>query len=133
MPTTLDFDEPETFLLNLYSYWILFFASQYFHHKLLIYKFNTSSYLPKHFRSFEIFRYLMIDVWGIWSGSPFYYAGMNSILLYMGHEICHDYFPFSWKLFTHTHSELLAMNIWGTTLWVIAAYVLFKKRIFLAL
>jgi len=77
--------------------------------------------------------YLMIDVWGIWSGSPFYYAGMNSILLYMGHEICHDYFPFSWKLFTHTHSELLAMNIWGTTLWVIAAYVLFKKRIFLAL
>ena len=43
----MDFDEPETFLLNLYSYWILFFASQYFHHKLLIYKFNTSSYLPE--------------------------------------------------------------------------------------
>jgi len=77
--------------------------------------------------------YLVIDVSNIWSGSPFYYAGMNSILLYMGHEICHDYFPFSWKLFTQTHAELLAMNIWGTALWVIAAYILFKKRMFLAL
>ena len=123
------------FTLTGYCFFATPKTSQYFHHKLLIDKFITSSYLPilKNFRSFEIFRYLMIDVWGIWSGSPFYYAGMNSILLYMGHEICHDYFPFSWKLFTHTHSELLAMNIWGTTLWVIAAYVLFKKRIFLAI
>jgi len=77
--------------------------------------------------------YLLIDVFGIWSGCPFVYPGMNSILLYMGHEICHDFFPFSWKPYTNSHAELLGMNLWGTALWVLIAFVLFKKRIFLAL
>ena len=77
--------------------------------------------------------YLCIDVWGIWNGYPFIYPGMNSILLYIGHEICEDLFPFSWRLFTTTHTELLIMDIWGTGLWVLIGYILFKKRIFLAL
>jgi len=31
--------------------------------------------------------YLIIDEWNIWSGAPFQVVGMNSILLYILHEI----------------------------------------------
>ena len=31
------------------------------------------------------------------------------------------------------HAELLAMNLWGCGLWVAASYVLYRKRVFLAL
>ena len=75
----------------------------------------------------------MIDVWKIWSGSPLYYAGMNSILLYIGHEVCEDFFPISWVPYTRGHGELLAMNLWGMSIWIFVSYVLYKKRIFLAL
>merc|ERR550532_1786068 len=58
--------------------------------------------------------YLLIDVFEVWSGSPFFYPGMNSLLLYIGHEVCADFFPISWKPYTHGHGELLFMNLWGT-------------------
>ena len=32
-----------------------------------------------------------------------------------------------------SHAELLAMNLWGCGLWVAASYVLYRKRVFLAL
>lgn len=69
----------------------------------------------------------------IWTGSPFFYPGMNSILLYIGHEVCHGYFPFAWSSRTAGHAELLAMNLWATSLWVFGSYLLFKANIFLAL
>lgn len=68
-----------------------------------------------------------------WSGSPFIFPGMNSILMYMGHEIMSGMFPWSWKPFTESHAELLAMNIWGCSLWVITSFILYKKKMFLAL
>jgi len=77
--------------------------------------------------------YLLIDVYRFWSGSPFYYPGMNSILLYLGHEMCDGMFPWSWRPITQSHAELLAMNMWGCGLWILTSYVLYKKRIFLAL
>ena len=77
--------------------------------------------------------YLLIDVLEVWSGSPFYYPGMNSLLLYLGHEICADFFPISWKPYTKGHGELLFMNLWGTMIWVTVSYVLFRKKIFFAL
>ena len=77
--------------------------------------------------------YLLIDVIEIWSGSPFFYPGMNSLLLYIGHEVCADLFPISWKPYTKGHAELLFMNIWGTLIWVTISYVLYRKRIFFAL
>ena len=69
--------------------------------------------------------YLLIDVAEVWSGSPFFYPGMNSLLLYIGHEACADFFPISWKPLTKGHSELLFMNIWGTLIWVTVSYILF--------
>lgn len=77
--------------------------------------------------------YWLIDVSHLWSGSPLFYAGMNAILLYVGHEVCEEFFPFSWVPFTQSHAELLAMNLWGTSLWIIVAYVLYRKQIFLAI
>jgi len=39
--------------------------------------------------------YLIVDVAQVWSGAPFIFVGMNSILIYACHGILHKYFPFS--------------------------------------
>lgn len=77
--------------------------------------------------------FLLIDVNRFWSGSPLLYPGMNSILMYVGHEMCSGMFPWAWRPFTRSHAELLGMNMWGCGLWVFASYLLYKKRIFVAL
>ncbi|XP_061447027.1 heparan-alpha-glucosaminide N-acetyltransferase [Rhineura floridana] len=75
--------------------------------------------------------YYLVDVKRMWSGAPFFYPGMNSILVYVGHEIFENYFPFKWKMQdTQSHSEHLAQNLTATSLWVIIAYILYQKRIF---
>jgi len=77
--------------------------------------------------------YLLIDVFKFWSGSPLLYPGMNSILLYIGHEMVGGMIPWSWKPFTSSHAELLAMNMWGAGLWVFTSFVLYRRKFFLAL
>ncbi|XP_063156424.1 heparan-alpha-glucosaminide N-acetyltransferase [Candoia aspera] len=75
--------------------------------------------------------YYLIDVKKVWSGAPFFYPGMNSILVYVGHEIFENYFPFKWKLHdTQSHSEHLTQNLIATSLWVIISYMLYRKKIF---
>ena len=75
--------------------------------------------------------YFIIDYKKWWSGSPFNYAGMNSIILYVGHEITKNMFPWSWRPFKGTHGEHLGMNLWGTTLWIVIAFVLYRRKIFI--
>lgn len=70
------------------------------------------------------FMYWLIDVLCWWSGSPFHYPGMNAILLYVGHELCEGYFPFSWKSFSITHTEILLMNIWAVSIWIMLSFIL---------
>ncbi|XP_023565847.1 heparan-alpha-glucosaminide N-acetyltransferase [Octodon degus] len=75
--------------------------------------------------------YLVVDVKGLWTGTPFFYPGMNSILVYVGHEVFENYFPFQWELEDNqSHKEHLIQNIVTTALWVFIAYVLYKKKIF---
>ncbi|XP_046863159.1 heparan-alpha-glucosaminide N-acetyltransferase-like isoform X2 [Xenia sp. Carnegie-2017] len=74
--------------------------------------------------------YVLIDDRKIWHGSPFVFPGMNSILVYCGHEILTFYFPFNWELDKPTHSKKLAMNLWGASCWVIIAYYLYKINFF---
>ncbi|CAI5789709.1 Hypothetical predicted protein [Podarcis lilfordi] len=75
--------------------------------------------------------YYLVDVKKVWSGAPFFYPGMNSILVYVGHEVFENYFPFKWKMQDNqSHSEHLAQNLTATSLWVIIAYILYRKRIF---
>uniref|UniRef100_A0A8C5LRQ1 Heparan-alpha-glucosaminide N-acetyltransferase n=1 Tax=Leptobrachium leishanense TaxID=445787 RepID=A0A8C5LRQ1_9ANUR len=75
--------------------------------------------------------YFLVDVKNVWSGVPFYYPGMNSILVYVGHEIFANYFPFSWKMQdVQSHGEHLAQNLLATSIWVLISYILYKKKIF---
>ncbi|XP_037545263.1 heparan-alpha-glucosaminide N-acetyltransferase [Nematolebias whitei] len=76
--------------------------------------------------------YLIIDVKGWWSGQPFINPGTNSILVYVGHSLLGFYFPFSWEIrFQESHWELLLQNLWGTALWVLVSYLLYRKKFFL--
>nr|KAG5707671.1 hypothetical protein BaRGS_003246 [Batillaria attramentaria] len=75
--------------------------------------------------------YLLIDVYKVWSGAPFYYPGMNSIVLYVGHELLSGRFPVAFDV-AKTHGAQLAMNLWGSCLWVIVAYYLYLKGIFIS-
>uniref|UniRef100_A0A3B5M3W3 Heparan-alpha-glucosaminide N-acetyltransferase n=1 Tax=Xiphophorus couchianus TaxID=32473 RepID=A0A3B5M3W3_9TELE len=75
--------------------------------------------------------YYTIDVKKWWSGAPFYYTGMNSILVYVGHEVFEDYFPFRWQMAnSQSHAEHLIQNVLATSLWVVISYILYRKRIF---
>ncbi|XP_071598824.1 heparan-alpha-glucosaminide N-acetyltransferase [Heliangelus exortis] len=75
--------------------------------------------------------YYLVDVKRLWSGAPFFYPGMNSILVYIGHEIFENYFPFKWKMQdSQSHAEHLTQNLTATTLWVIISYLLYRKKIF---
>ncbi|XP_019955930.2 heparan-alpha-glucosaminide N-acetyltransferase isoform X2 [Paralichthys olivaceus] len=75
--------------------------------------------------------YFIVDVQKWWSGAPFYYPGMNSILVYVGHEVFEEYFPFRWRMAnSQSHAEHLTQNLVATSCWVFIAYVLYRKRIF---
>ncbi|XP_069190488.1 heparan-alpha-glucosaminide N-acetyltransferase isoform X2 [Procambarus clarkii] len=76
--------------------------------------------------------YLFIDKWQWWSGNPFKYPGMNSILIYVGHEIFGGLFPWSWRPVGETHTNYLIMNLWGTSTWVIIAYLCHKRKLYLS-
>ncbi|KAM9809083.1 heparan-alpha-glucosaminide N-acetyltransferase isoform 1-T1 [Syngnathus typhle] len=76
--------------------------------------------------------YFVTDVMGWWGGQPFVYPGMNSILVYVGHTLLGFYFPFSWEMrFQESHWEWLFQSLWGTALWVLIAYLLYRKKFFL--
>lgn len=75
--------------------------------------------------------YYTVDVKRWWSGAPFYYPGMNSILVYVGHEVFEEYFPFRWKMAnSQSHAEHLTQNLLATSLWVLISFLLYKKKIF---
>ncbi|XP_031727819.1 heparan-alpha-glucosaminide N-acetyltransferase isoform X1 [Anarrhichthys ocellatus] len=75
--------------------------------------------------------YYTVDVKGWWSGAPFYYPGMNSILVYVGHEVFEEYFPFRWRMAnSQSHVEHLAQNLVATSCWVFISYMLYRKKIF---
>ncbi|AWP05697.1 hypothetical protein SMAX5B_007606 [Scophthalmus maximus] len=75
--------------------------------------------------------YYTVDVKRWWSGAPFYYPGMNSILVYVGHEVFEEYFPFRWRMAnSQSHAEHLIQNLVATSCWVFISYVLYRKKIF---
>uniref|UniRef100_A0A8C5HYQ2 Heparan-alpha-glucosaminide N-acetyltransferase n=1 Tax=Gouania willdenowi TaxID=441366 RepID=A0A8C5HYQ2_GOUWI len=75
--------------------------------------------------------YYIVDVKKWWSGAPFFYPGMNSILVYVGHEVFENYFPFHWRMKnSQSHAEHLTQNLVATSCWVLISYVLYRKKIF---
>ncbi|XP_068182833.1 heparan-alpha-glucosaminide N-acetyltransferase [Antennarius striatus] len=76
--------------------------------------------------------FFVIDVKDWWAGQPFVYPGMNSIFVYVGHSLLGFYFPFNWEMrFQDSHWEWLFQSLWGTALWVLISYLLFRKSFFL--
>ncbi|KAJ6646719.1 Heparan-alpha-glucosaminide N-acetyltransferase, partial [Pseudolycoriella hygida] len=76
--------------------------------------------------------YVVIDVYRYWSGTPFVYAGMNAIVMYVGHEVFHSMLPWHWHIGPmNTHFVLLLENMWNAAVWVVIAYVLHCKKIFI--
>ncbi|CAH1793906.1 unnamed protein product [Owenia fusiformis] len=76
--------------------------------------------------------YMLCDVLQWWSGAPVFYPGMNSILVYICHEVFQSFFPVSWKV-PNTHASQLAMNMWGAAFWVIVSAYLYYKKIFIVI
>jgi len=75
--------------------------------------------------------YLLIDVKQWWKGQPFFFAGMNSILLYCGHQIGWMIFPWHFAIGSmNTHAARLPEALWGASLWVLISFVLYKKKVF---
>lgn len=75
--------------------------------------------------------YVLVDIIGVWTGAPFFQAGMNSIFLYVGHNVAYNVFPWHYKVGSmNTHLQLLAETLWGTTLWVLIGLYLFYKKKF---
>ncbi|XP_061490562.1 heparan-alpha-glucosaminide N-acetyltransferase-like [Rhineura floridana] len=76
--------------------------------------------------------FYVIDVKNWWGGQPFIFPGMNSILIYVASSLLGTYFPFSWEMkFPASHTEPLFQNLLGTSLWVLVAYLLYRKKFFL--
>ncbi|XP_038639149.1 heparan-alpha-glucosaminide N-acetyltransferase isoform X1 [Scyliorhinus canicula] len=76
--------------------------------------------------------YYVIDVKEWWGGEPFIFLGMNSIFVYVGHSVLGWYFPFSWQMkHENTHAERLLQDLVGTAIWVLIAYMLYRKKFFL--
>ncbi|XP_018393662.1 PREDICTED: heparan-alpha-glucosaminide N-acetyltransferase-like isoform X2 [Cyphomyrmex costatus] len=76
--------------------------------------------------------YIFVDYKQYWSGAPFNYAGLNPIILYIGHTVTMGLFPWAWTLSHATHWSVLAMNLWTTTLWGVIAYCLYLKDVIIS-
>ncbi|KAK7590108.1 hypothetical protein V9T40_001721 [Parthenolecanium corni] len=72
--------------------------------------------------------YIFVDEKKWYSGSSLYHVGRFSLLIYIGHVLADDVFPWAWKPWnTSTHTEYFLMNTWGTVLWIIIARFLDTK------
>lgn len=78
------------------------------------------------------FLYIVIDIFDWWGGQPFIFPGMNSIVVYFCHSIFWQVLPINWAI-QPVHWKLLLQDVWGVSFWVIVAYILFRKKIFVAL
>ncbi|CAF3119115.1 unnamed protein product [Rotaria socialis] len=77
--------------------------------------------------------YLLIDVCKWFTGEPFLWLGMNSIVIYVGHEVCSKSFPIQFQVEEATHAQLLAMHLYGVLFWTIVAGLMYRKKIFIAI
>lgn len=75
--------------------------------------------------------YALVDVLQVWTGAPFIYLGMNSILVYTGSELLWRHFPFSYQIYTNpTHANTLPMNVIGVLSWIVVAFYCYKIKFF---
>lgn len=61
-------------------------------------------------------------------------SGMNALVLYVGHIMCYEIFPFHWRIGAMDNRALrLTESIWVVALWAIIAYIMHRKRTYITL
>ncbi|XP_052797385.1 heparan-alpha-glucosaminide N-acetyltransferase-like [Mya arenaria] len=76
--------------------------------------------------------YVVIDVFQVWAGEPFIFAGMNPLVLYLCHDIFYRFFPVNFQV-DPVHWRLLLKAVWDVLIWLTLGFVLYCKKIFIAL
>ncbi|OQR87540.1 heparan-alpha-glucosaminide N-acetyltransferase [Achlya hypogyna] len=76
--------------------------------------------------------FLMVDTHDMWRGAPFLQAGMNPIVLYLGHELLQDHFPFGFKHGSTSHALSLLSALLGALCWLAIALLLHRKKLFIS-
>lgn len=72
-----------------------------------------------------------IDVTKWWSANILVAAGMNAIIMYIGHTVMHKMLPWHWRFGAmNTHFILLLESVWNTGLWLAIARQLHHKHIY---
>ncbi len=77
--------------------------------------------------------YLFVDVYKLYTGEPFLWLGMNSIVIYVGHESCSKSFPIQFQVEETTHAQLFAMHLYGVLFWTVVAGLMYRKKFFIAI
>uniref|UniRef100_A0A914WJY0 DUF5009 domain-containing protein n=1 Tax=Plectus sambesii TaxID=2011161 RepID=A0A914WJY0_9BILA len=76
--------------------------------------------------------YIIIDELELWQGEPFYFVGMNSLIIYLGHGIFGQYLPVQWTV-GDDHASKLYMHIWGACFWTIVAYLMHLQKYYFSI
>ena len=82
-----------------------------------------------------LFLYYVVDVWMVWKGAPFYFVGMNSILIYLLHEILAGQIPFCGDACAglDSHAKNMASQIGAVTIWSCYSCFLYINKFFVTL
>ena len=75
--------------------------------------------------------YLLVDVYKIFTGAPWLWLGMNSIVVYCGHEICDGRFPIQFQV-DETHADKLALHVYGVMWWFLIAGLMYYNKVFVS-
>ncbi|XP_045214517.2 heparan-alpha-glucosaminide N-acetyltransferase-like [Mercenaria mercenaria] len=78
------------------------------------------------------FCYLTVDVYKVWSGAPFYFPGMNSIVVYVCHEVFSTPFQTFWDIEPGSHAVAMLINVWDVSFWILLSFYLYHKKIFIS-
>ncbi len=76
--------------------------------------------------------YLLVDVFQWFTGEPWLWLGMNSIVLYVGHEVCSSSFPIQFQV-NQTHKDLLTIHAYGVMWWTLIAGIMYFTKVFIAI
>ena len=57
---------------------------------------------------------------------------MNSIFFYIAHETLSNHFPVTFYV-DENHWQQLALDLWGPIFWCLITFIMFKKKIFIAI
>ena len=80
--------------------------------------------------------YLLIDHFKVWSGAPFHFVGMNSILIYILHENLGGQVPFCGVECTSTTTNHM-IQMWTQTgavaVWILYAYYCHLRKFYLVI